>query len=546
MLQSEMTKQQLQYCADEIKRELSPDIDYDRDKMKKGLNLYRQGSVYNANINGRYIEARVQDVTPFDVMLDLDVLVLSTCPCPADGICRHKLAVFFYAYAMVDRVGVFFQEWKDKKKPVTIRKTHPVNNIETTTIGDTVKDWYSHFKKQHQLYKQNQQKNRYSFNQLFSFESLYKNFYKNLESFAPATPFTKELYLIHASAFTLQMLIEESESSRLSLSSKDSYVYPYVSNMLTLINNRINDIKSTAIPLSSDPLLVDTKEEIRNLLFCGEEYQHERLTAYFIIWKSLLHKNSWIEEEQSILQKKQQSYIKVKSSFAVDCQFALAHLSWLQKNDEEAISLLQRIQGNILNYCFYWTGALQLSKEWERQEEWLQFSLPQLKQYNESLMDSYGKRNLTKQFIQLFENYANKADKEDDLFIQALKELLPFSYYEFSTYLVEKEDYRTWTELQMAVGFDIGELEKEILKAIEKKERGLLLPLYHKAVNDAIKQKSRPAYKLAVRYLKKLRTHYRGLKQMNRWSEYINRLSAEHKRLRAFQEELERGKLLHD
>jgi hypothetical protein len=125
-----------------------------------------------------------------------------------------------------------------------------------------------------------------------------------------------------------------------------------------------------------------------------------------------------------------------------------------------------------------------------------------------------------------------------------MRSLLPYSYNEFNHYIVEQEDYETWADLQMVVGFHVVDHPRELLKRIEQTDLKVLLPLYHRAVNDAIQERNRPSYKLAVRYLKKLRTYYKKLKQVDRWNDFIVKLASEHKRLRAFQEELERGKLL--
>jgi hypothetical protein len=550
MLQSELTKEQLHYCANEIKSELSPDIDYDREKMKKGLNLYRQGRVYNAVIEERYIEAKVQEEETYEVALDLDAFVLSHCSCSVEGICRHKLAVFFYAYAMVDRVGVFFQEWKEHKnnkvlplrnKPKGLSKEEEDREV----IGSKVGSWYSFFKKQYHLFKEQEKNNRFSFNTLFQFESLYKNFFNSLRAYAPTTPFVKDLYLIHAASFTMQQLVEESEQSKLSLSSKDSYVYPYVSALLDTIRERLIELKSLAVPLSADSLLIDTKEQVTKLLFCGNEYQYERLMAYFMIWNTILNRKEWIEEDEAALQKKQEVFIKRKQSQAVDCQFALTHLAYLQKQDNKAIELLSIIKGNFLKFCFYWSVTLGTSGEWNRQKIWLEYSLALLAEYNRTMMDYHSKRSLTRQFLPAFAEHAYQTDHLQ-LYVGAMRSLLPYSYAEYNHFLLDQEDYQTWADLQMLVGFDISEHGRELLKQIENIDRAVLLPLYHKAVNDAIGQKTRPAYKVAVRYLKKLRTHYRQLKQLDHWKEYIQRLASEHKRLRAFQQELEKGKLLHD
>lgn len=548
MLQGELTKEQLDYCAEEIRRELSPDIDYDRVKMKKGLNLYRQGNVFNASLEGRYIEAKVQDEKLYDVSLDLDVFVLSSCSCSVEGICRHKLAVFFYSYAMVGRVGDFFQNWKSNKKleiANTSSKVLSKEEEEKSSAGEKVSEWYTYFKRSYHAFKEKQKHDRFSFNQLFLFESIYRIYFNGLKKSAPTTPFIKDLFLIHAAAYTMQMLVEESEQSKLSISSKDSYVYPYVSELLNSIYERLTEIKSYAVPLSADSLLKETREHISKLLFSGNEYQYERLMVYFLVWNVLLFRKEWITEEKIFLEEKRSEYIARKQSFAVECQFALAHLAFLEKEDAEAFALLTQIKGNLLRYCFFWSGNLQTSGEWHRQKEWLDFSLELLLEHHSRLIDYHSKRNITRQFLPLYEQNAYQL-QEPESYEAVMKSLLPYSFQEFDDYLLQKHDYQTWADLQMLVGFHLADHSKELLKLIENTDLTVLLPLYHRAVNDAISERNRTSYKLAIRYLKKLRTYYKKLKQVDKWKVFIERLATEHKRLRAFQEELERGKLLHD
>jgi hypothetical protein len=311
------------------------------------------------------------------------------------------------------------------------------------------------------------------------------------------------------------------------------------------VYERLLEIKNIVVPLSADSLLIETKDQIKKLLFCGNEYPYERLMAYFMVWNALLNRKEWIEEDKVELERKREDYIAKKQSFAVECQFALAHLSYLQKDDHAALLLLSHIQGNLLRYCHFWCGNLQVLKEWERQKKWLDFSLELLEEHNSRMVDFHSKRSLTRQFLPLFEENARRTKDFTDFF-EVMKSLLPYSYSEFDDFLLEREDYETWADLQMVVGYHVTDHSRELLKHIEKTDLKVLLPLYHNAVNDAIRERNRPSYKLAVRYLKKLRTYYKKLKQVDRWNEFIARLAIEHKRLRAFQEELERGKLLHD
>ncbi|MNI87313.1 hypothetical protein D3C73_1445020 [compost metagenome] len=57
-------------------------------------------------------------------------------------------------------------------------------------------------------------------------------------------------------------------------------------------------------------------------------------------------------------------------------------------------------------------------------------------------------------------------------------------------------------------------------------------------------QKNRDAYKQAVRRLKKLASIYKKLRELDRWNTYVEHLTTRYSRLRAFQEELRRGKLI--
>ena len=82
------------------------------------------------------------------------------------------------------------------------------------------------------------------------------------------------------------------------------------------------------------------------------------------------------------------------------------------------------------------------------------------------------------------------------------------------------------------------------MKEIQKEQPEVLLPILHLQVVNLIAAKNRSSYREAVRYLKKLRTIYKKAKQVDVWESYIHFISEENKRLRAFQEELKKGKLL--
>lgn len=92
---------------------------------------------------------------------------------------------------------------------------------------------------------------------------------------------------------------------------------------------------------------------------------------------------------------------------------------------------------------------------------------------------------------------------------------------------------------RMETGIDRGDL-----RYLESLDPAVLIPLYHQWAARLIEEKGRKSYQEAVRLLKKLRNIYRKQKRKREWETFISRLASYYPRLRAFQEELRKGKLI--
>jgi hypothetical protein len=121
-----------------------------------------------------------------------------------------------------------------------------------------------------------------------------------------------------------------------------------------------------------------------------------------------------------------------------------------------------------------------------------------------------------------------------------MESLLPRSYYYYTAYLLQTERFRQWVDLQLSNRISPLNLYAAELKAVEKYDPALLLPLYHQAVERAVLEKNRTSYKTAVKLLKKLQAYYKKLGREAEWERYVHRLAMKFARLRAFQEELKR------
>jgi uncharacterized Zn finger protein len=115
-LESTPVSERIELLGDEVRELLHPTVTEDARLVQVGLMLYRQGLVKQLQIWNEKITASVQDVVPVKVELDLTFYQLSECSCPADNLCRHKMAVFFAAYATVDSVADWVEQWRQPER----------------------------------------------------------------------------------------------------------------------------------------------------------------------------------------------------------------------------------------------------------------------------------------------------------------------------------------------------------------------------------------------------------------------------------------------
>jgi len=114
----------------------------------------------------------------------------------------------------------------------------------------------------------------------------------------------------------------------------------------------------------------------------------------------------------------------------------------------------------------------------------------------------------------------------------------------FSSFLIKKGRYRDWAALHQLNPSSLSYLEMCGLKDVLQVEPATVLPLYHVYAMAEIAQKSRMNYKQAVRIWKSMRSAAKRAGKMAYFETYIQTIRSEYKRLRALQEEIEKGNLV--
>ncbi|MCP8967709.1 hypothetical protein [Ectobacillus ponti] len=539
MLQHSIGKEELLRMADAFIDTLNPQSEHDRTRMASGLQLYREGRVYNVSFDGYTLEGTVEDGGRiFSTSMPMTDVSQSYCECFQPGSCEHLAAVLLYAGSSFGIVGEIMKRFKNKGKPALPAVKTAKQLLQASVFTeDDYDSWIGYFTKEYDKFHTEQRKHKYR--EMYFLMSIFEDFYTLLLRKAPRTEGLREIFELNAAFFCFARLIEAAKAW------EEQRTYSYF-KAETVAERFLDEIEifhrklmSLTLPLPYDGLLQRTGQTLHGLLFVtSEKALEERFFTYRLLWEQLLARPEWLQEEKERVAKEELPLLKV---------LAEAHLQVIAGNDEAAIALLEQEPEDLIGLYYDWVFGFEARGQWDRVSRWLTFLYQLLQRCLRSEDASqYFKRDAVRHFLTAYKRYAGQ-QQETAGYEMLLQDLLPYSFWEYDDYLLAKKQYRTWTELHLFMGFGT-ELEglKDSLKLVEKEDREAVLPLYHRAVTKAIQMKNRPAYKLAVRYLKKLRTHYKKLKRTQEWDLYIQRLSANFSRLRAFQEELQKGKLLDD
>ncbi|MFO6497766.1 MULTISPECIES: SWIM zinc finger family protein [Bacillus] len=526
MLQSMIPKTVVMEAAEQFKHVL-PCTAENIQLMKKALILYRQDSVYRVKpLNGHTVSAYVQDVVPVKVEIDLSDIKKSTCTCPAQNICRHVLAVYLYIYAQYERLGTFTEFWKEEKRRE--RQDMLVGQMHHKSGKDSLHSWISFFKSEFRRWEEYTPKNQQTM------QYLYYGYFSSLKKRTPAEAELKKMYQIHAALATWLAMHTLIEKGRID-PEKDFYsLNPYIEQLMDTIYSAIDELKTYALSFSLDPFLEKTPAVLRELLLKRDIFQYERLRIFGEVWSALLSRPKWLKEELNIL-----SGLKASP----EVQFGRLHLEFLLKNDDAIFEKSAAFSPEILPFTFQWLGIMTAKKDWKRLKKWYE-QLENLVEGFCRLDKPYREiRDVLSEFFLFLGDYSHHT-KDEHVFERYCRKCLPYTFTEYSQFLYGKQRFMEWMEIHSLVGFSISEIGQNALKDIAAAAPEALIPSYHREIVELIEQKNRSAYKDAVKYLKKLRTFYKKLKKQAVWDRFMVQLSSRYKRLRAFQEELKKGKLI--
>ncbi|TMU84061.1 hypothetical protein FGG79_18165 [Bacillus sp. BHET2] len=537
-------KDKLLPMSQSIQGMLDPNQDESKNVVSKGLLLFRQNLVSNVKVRDEEVTADVQDVTPVSLELNLSFPLLSKCSCPNNSWCRHQMATFFMLYNKVGRVSEWIQNWRSQSQSSSqesqslddllkkhsssgaLRKASDLLN-ERKTRGNTPEEWWQFFDS---LLKQEDLESLER--QPYLMDVLVQNITKRYMKEAPFEREWKPLYQLFAT-FYLSIHIDFFLQKRNVALSREQYsMYDF---LLGEMEDAVEKLSIHAMPFSFDPYIAFLKKQTIEMSDSKENSTLMKAEVYRFLWYYLFKQKSWRREEVARLEED-------REHDSVFYSVALLHQYLLLEDLDKAGKVVDELGTELVAFSEFWLRKFFVGKRYEVGFFLVRNILSRLTAHIETL-DYYEATRFVRWFVRILP-MDWLMEKDSALVNELLLSMLPYSFFSYNEYLISAKAYREWVELQKYMNYSIAEMEGMGLRDVTKEAPELALPIYYTGVMAAIDQKNRDSYKLAVRYMKKIRTIYKKTKKTDKWDVYLTFILNKYKRLRAFQEECRKGKLI--
>jgi hypothetical protein len=505
----------------------------DQQKVNRAFYLYHKRHVqWSDEHDSLFLQFQVDDYgTKFTGSIDVDDFYLSRCDCKEPD-CPHLLAAFFSLYSRSKSVTRWIEEWKKSRSTTDIfsqlqRSSTWLKQKEQRFHSHSVEAWNERLTDAFATYDSAVvQKNPYLLMNLLD------SYFLRIRQTEPVEEEMKKLYRLYSVCWLLHQLREETRTWNFSKNELERSVFSHFHYLVEMVEKAVNNLPHP-LPFSFDPFLSELRTWARDFIAWDDDLFPFYFDVYRFLWTDVFTKATWRQEELETLQDLWMPNI-----------LANIHHSLLLKNDDLAEKFFSLAAPDVLYYVSWWIewlASLNDSKRMSRLLTWIEHSL---ESFLQTLETNYLRTRYIQSLLQQFIRYGivNEHPKQME---RLMRVTLPYSYYYYSDLLYEQGAYQQWVELQLYMGHRADDLPTEEIRKIQKEAPELLLPLYHDTVHYHVNQRTRQHYKLAVKYIKKLHTIYKKLKRLDQWELFLTTLQEETKRLRAFQEELERGKLTH-
>lgn len=506
-------KENVQEAMNELKNTLVAGTTQDESLVRSAQSFIRNGAVRLVDYRPVQHEATfiVRDVQ--DAYVEIGFHEGTSCSCKATPICRHVAACYFYLYQHTDSLSDWVRDWKQTADMESLTKVRGertplaweqyANNLLTKLV---IQDHASSF---------------------FLMEFALSDYRRQMQRIRPLE---REWHVIFDTSVTLMTLVKlwpvfesftrENERGR---------VRYYLDETTQDLKHQFRQLNAQHRFFAADPFYERIERYVRHLLIETSGYFNQRSAIYSAYWNELgnqktraveldfLEKHSETKDENSLLPVRQLFYLQMGNTDQL--------LETLQNANPEEVP----------NYLSLIRYALDQGDS-QSATHMMQRLLPAIEEF---LVED----PLASRYVYTIRQMERELDfqAEDKEFFCRM--LLPHTLEPYSHWLIDEERYKEWQELHLFFASGISYAETCGLQMVAHHSPAHAMPIYHLNILREIDEKKRDSYKQAVRHLKKMKQLAKAAGDSAYWNSYVKEIREKYRRLRALQQEMEKGNL---
>lgn len=440
------------------------------------------------------------------------------CTCSADGYCRHRLAALFNLYQYVDSLSGWLENFRSRTQiqQMTILKEERTPELWLKFVQDIYK---------RNLYDQ-QNLNPYLLDSIFSDMLTQINKQMPLErEWQPMYQlFTHVALLSHT---WKHFALPNTEAAQ-------SFYRRFISDEIEKVEANVKAASAKSRLFALDPFHNTLKDLAHFFLLNQQGFVENRIEVYLLLWNHIFTSKKEREDE----------YARLSNANRYSDDLSLEHIKaiflvMLDKTEELDDYLKEMHAKDTLSWIELARTA-GLNNQDTVRKQIIERIIPLIPEFISNWLAPHFRMSFVKKFDEERQGVQLTDELEETLFSAYGK----YGLQPFSNFLIRKERYTDWAALHQLYPTSLAFLEICGLKTVLDEKPAVLLPLYHSLVQEEISQKTRQNYKSAVRLLKKMKAAAKKSGKNEFWNDYVTTIRKNYKRMRALQEEIEKGNLM--
>ncbi len=525
-----------EYISDEHMANMAAEAarSMDPESYETGRIYYRSGRVEWTKLFGDRIYSVVNDGKKNTVVIHIDDFSESVCACVKKHFCEHIAAVFLHYY----EPWLASNESKFHGNP-TLGKTSKKNRLpqlRRQVLNAPVKEegpvegWQKYFEREYirvvgtpKRYPQYcagypLDEAHYLFNKFVAATSAHSKTWQ---------PIIRNIYLFHSILFFMTGL--ERDAENVVLSYMGSYQIKGIEEGFARV---LDPLISAMLGKEYRQFFQKALELIRENFLREKRHLFAWIYIYRLLCVAFQNSRDLLERETGDLEKIMKGLQEDRQGYYY-AALGLAGLKMTAQKSGEALAILQKLKRINIEDMFFYLRYLAEKEKWDSLLTWLCWLNNKIRTAENTFLEAVCGYCLSA---------VEKSGRGED-FISLIRSWLPRSFDSYAAYLLGAGQYREWVEFNISY-LAYGHSSDKSLRYLELHQPAVLIPFYHQWAARLIEEKNRNSYRAAVGVLKKLRNLYKKEKMVKEWNMFISRLALRYSRLRAFREELRKGKLI--